>query len=42
MKLSSLTAVCEASSTNTVHLMILIRLATSSRRVRWRLRGRRG
>ena len=30
------------SSPNTVHLMILIRLATSSRRVRWRLRGRRG
>ena len=27
---------------NTVHLTILIRWATSSRRVRWRLRGRRG
>ena len=31
-----------AASTNTVHLTILIRLAKSIWRVRWRLRGRRG
>ncbi len=31
-----------AASPNTVHLMILIRLETSTRRVRWRFRGRSG
>ncbi len=30
------------ASPNTVHLMILIRLETSTRRVRWRFRGRSG
>jgi hypothetical protein len=30
------------ASSNTVHLTILIRLAKSIQRVRWRLRGRSG
>ena len=30
------------ASPNTVHLTILIRVAKSMRRVRWRLRGRKG